>query len=89
MNYIISEEQLSDLEDYRDSAYTEQILVIGSLVRDMPLEQELRSFGEKILDDLCNLFRWTNKEANFRPWNIGHIEDVLRAYREKYRVKPE
>ena len=40
---------------------------------------------EKMLDDLCNLFRWTNKEGNFRPWNIGHIEQVIRKYRESLR----
>ena len=37
---------------------------------------------EKVLSDLENLFRWTNKEGNFRPWNIGHIEEVIRKYRE-------
>jgi hypothetical protein len=38
---------------------------------------------DKVLDELENLFRWTNKEGNFRPWNIGHIEEVIRVYRQK------
>jgi hypothetical protein len=37
---------------------------------------------EKVLDDLQILFQWTNREGNFRTWNIGHIEEVLRKYRE-------
>lgn len=54
-----------------------------------PLETELKTERKKILDDLCNLFRWTNKTGNFRPWNIGHIEQVIRTYREMSEVKHE
>lgn len=47
-----------------------------------PLEAELKTERKKILDDLCNLFRWTNKTGNFITWNIDHIEQVIRTYRE-------
>ena len=40
---------------------------------------------ERVLKDLCNLFRLTNNAGNFRPWNIGHIEQVIRKYRESLR----
>jgi hypothetical protein len=48
-------------------------------------EEIAKKERERVLDDLCNLFRWTNKEGNFRPWNIGHIEQVIAKYKESLR----
>jgi len=58
-------------------------------VLQRPLSNVLNEDKKKLLDDLCNLFRWTNKEGNFRPWNIGHIEQVLRTYKETIEANHE
>lgn len=36
-----------------------------------------------ILDDLENKFREANQKGDFRLWNIGHIEEIIRDYRSK------
>jgi hypothetical protein len=51
----------------------------GTVVKN--IEQFKKDERDKVLDDLLNLFQWINKEGNFRPWNIGHIEDTLKEYR--------
>lgn len=53
--------------------------------RDMNISHV--KYREKVLDDLLNLFKWTNKAGNFRPWDIGHIESVISEYKESLWVK--
>lgn len=40
-------------------------------------ESGLEEGKKGALTDLLENFRKINKEGNFRPWNIGHIEDVI------------
>lgn len=41
--------------------------------------------AEKVLDDLKKTFQEINKEGGFRPWNLGHIEDVIRDFKAELR----
>jgi hypothetical protein len=45
------------------------------------IDKTTQAEREKVLDDLTNQFRQLNEAGNFRPWNIGHIEEVIREYR--------
>ena len=77
--FVIDEEQLALVVKHCE------MHLLARDVRSRTLSEELMKEREKTMDDLCNLFRWTNKEGNFRPWNIGHIEQVIRKYRESLR----
>lgn len=59
-NYVITEEQLSNLEDYRNDGFTTQVLVIGSCVRDNPLSSALLAERERVL---CELLAYINPDS--------------------------
>jgi len=88
-DFVISEEQLSAIEmGLKMGGITVKRNVLLTEIRSRPLSEELKKERERVLKDLCNLFRLTNNAGNFRPWNIGHIEQVIRKYREYMRSEP-
>ena len=58
---------------------------VADLIREY--DGDVYTERTKVLDDLCNLFKWMNKNGNFRPWNIGHIEEVISTYRKTVQEK--
>lgn len=48
------------------------------LVQEIEILHERLQVGrEKVLVGLLDKFRELNRKGNFRPWNIGHIEECI------------